>query len=51
VVLLNLAAAPYPGGSMSIVARLASQPDREYRADLRVTAGSVTLFTVQLQLP
>ena len=50
VVLLNLSAAPYPGGSTSIVARVASSPDREFRSDLRVTAGSVTIFTLQLQL-
>lgn len=50
VVLLNLSAPPYPGGSTSIVARAASLPDREFRSDLRITAGSVTLFTLQLQL-
>jgi len=32
-----------------IVARVASIPDREFRSDLRVTAGSVTLFTLQLR--
>jgi hypothetical protein len=50
VVLLNLSAAPYPGGSTSIVAHVTSLPDREFRSDLRVTAGSLTLYTLQLQL-
>jgi hypothetical protein len=48
VVLLNLSAAPHPGGSTSIVVRVASLPDREFRSDLRVAAGSVTLFTLRV---
>ena len=49
VVLINLSAAPYPGGSTSLVARAASLPDLAFRSDLRVTAGSVTLSTVRIQ--
>jgi hypothetical protein len=50
VVLLNLAAAPYPGSVTSIVATLASQPDRQFRAPLLVSAGMVTLFTLKIDL-
>lgn len=50
VVLLNLAAAPYPGSVTSIVATVASQPGREFRAPLLVSAATVTLFTLKLDL-
>jgi hypothetical protein len=50
VVLLNLAAAPYPGSVTSIVATVAGQPDRDFRAPLLVSADAVTLFTLPLDL-
>ena len=50
VALLNLAAATYPGSLTSIVAELRSQPDRQFRAGLRVAASSVTVLTVVLDL-
>jgi hypothetical protein len=50
VVLLNMAAAPYPGGLTSIAATVTSLPDSDFRAQLRVSAGAVTLDTVVLEL-
>jgi hypothetical protein len=50
VALVNLAAAAYPGSLTSIVAELSSQPDRQFRAGLRVAASSVTVLTVVLDL-
>jgi len=50
VVLLNLAAAPYPGSLTSIVATVATLPDRQFRTALLVSAAAVTLFTLTLDL-
>ena len=49
-VLLNLLAAPFPGGLTSVVATVAGLPDREFRAHLAVSAAAVTLFTLPLDL-
>jgi hypothetical protein len=49
-VLLNLVAAPYPGGLSSVVATVAGLPDREFRGHLAVSAAAVTLFTLPLDL-
>jgi hypothetical protein len=50
VVLLNLPAARYPGVVTNVVAELASLPMQQFRANLRVAAGSVTVLTVELDL-
>ncbi|HKO93872.1 MAG TPA: hypothetical protein VJU61_22115, partial [Polyangiaceae bacterium] len=50
VVLLNLAAATYPGSLSSVVAELPTLPDRQFRPGFRVAASSVTLLTVELDL-
>jgi hypothetical protein len=51
VVLLNLPAAGYPGVVTNVVAELPLLlPDQQFRANLRVAAGSVTVLTVELDL-
>jgi hypothetical protein len=50
VVLLNMAAPPYPGGLTTVVATVASLPESEFRVQLRVSAGAVTLDTTVLEL-
>ena len=50
VVLLNLAAAAYPGSLTSVVAELPTLPDRQFRPGFRVAAASVTLLTVEIDL-
>jgi hypothetical protein len=46
-VLVNLAAAPYPGGLTSIGVQLSSQP---FNIDLRIARGAVTLVKARLDL-
>ena len=50
VVLLNLAAAAYPGSLSSVVAELTTLPDRQFRPGFRIAAASVTVLTVEIDL-
>lgn len=50
IALINMAAAAYPGGPANLVVELASTPVVQFRPNVRLVSGAVTVLTVELDL-